>query len=80
MFTHNQITSGSTELESRKPLCRVQQYLVEMRVCVTLLRELWLEIHTHITCEKFELYLYRTIILLITSVHLVKFLWFTIIH
>jgi hypothetical protein len=34
----------------------------------------------HITREKIELYLYRTVILLITFIHLIKFLWFTLSH
>lgn len=34
----------------------------------------------HITSAKVELYLYRTIVLLITLVHLIKFLWFSVSH
>ena len=34
----------------------------------------------NLTAEKLELYLYRSVILSITAVHLIKFLWYSIGH
>lgn len=57
---------------SDKPLYRLQQYLIEVKTSVSLLRDVLVEIKW----EKIELSVYRTIVL----VHLIKYLWYSMWH
>jgi hypothetical protein len=76
MSTQKQFQSRALEPKENRPLRRTQEYLRELKVSIALLREVFMEVKW----EKLELYFYRTIIMTVTIVHLIQFLWYSIWH
>jgi hypothetical protein len=66
----------SSSLEAKKPLRRTQEFLRELKVTITLLRDLLAEVKW----EKLELNFYRMIIITVTVIHLIEFMWYSLWH
>jgi hypothetical protein len=90
MSTHLQSDTPSVPAKRDFPvidrLFDTAEHIVErseglLSLCKAAVAPLLLFVQAHnLTAEKLELYLYRSVILSITAIHLFKFLWYSIGH
>jgi hypothetical protein len=76
MSAQKQFQPRSPEPEGRRPFERTQEFLKGLSDSMTLLKKLF----PGLKLERLELYFYRTIIVSVTIIHLIQFLWYSIWH